>query len=110
MVRLVGRISGHVGQLRGSGQRAAVEGSGGDGTGVHQRHIGSAGRLPGLLPSRLGKFRVEWRMEKAPLAGTSPAPKQGPQKQLRTEAPAASQGGQRARSRDSSRKAGMEPG
>ena len=27
-------------------------------------------------------------MEKAPLAGTSPAPKQGPQKQERMEAPA----------------------
>ena len=38
-VRLVGRIRGHVGQLRGSGQRTAVEDSGGDGTGIHQRHI-----------------------------------------------------------------------
>ena len=28
-------------------------------------------------------------MEKAPLAGTSPAPKQGPQKQDRMDAPAA---------------------
>ena len=37
----------------------------------------------------MGKFRVECRMEKPPLAGTSPAPKQGPQKQERMEAPAA---------------------
>ena len=36
---------------------------------------------PGLLPSRLGKFRVVWRTERLSLAGTSPAPKQGPQKQ-----------------------------
>ena len=36
---------------------------------------------PGLDPSRLGKFRVVWRMDRPLLAGTSPAPKQGPQKQ-----------------------------
>lgn len=32
-------------------------------------------------------------MEKAPLAGTSPAPKQGPQKQERMEAPGGHKGG-----------------
>ena len=45
--------------------------------------------LPGLEPSRLGKFRVVWRMDSAPLAGTSPAPKQGPQNAVRTVAPLA---------------------
>ena len=35
---------------------------------------------PGLEPSRLGKLRVVWRMDRPLLAGTSPAPKQGPQK------------------------------
>ena len=34
----------------------------------------------GLLPSRLAKFRVAWRMERVLLAGVSPAPKHGPQK------------------------------
>ena len=43
---------------------------------------------PGLLPSRLGKLRVVWRMESSPLAGVSPAPKQGPQKHSRMIAPA----------------------
>ena len=37
----------------------------------------------------MGKFRVEWRMENAPLAGTSPAPKQGPQKAERMLTPEA---------------------
>ena len=36
--------------------------------------------LPGLEPSRLGKLRVVWRRLRPLLAGTSPAPKQGPQK------------------------------
>lgn len=45
--------------------------------------------LPGLEPSRLGKLRVVWRMDSAPLAGTSPAPKQGPQKAVRMVAPLA---------------------
>ena len=45
--------------------------------------------LPGLEPSRLGKLRVVWRMDSEPLAGTSPAPKQGPQKAVRTVAPPA---------------------
>ena len=35
----------------------------------------------GLEPSRLGKFRVVCRMAMDPLEGTSPAPKQGPQKE-----------------------------
>ena len=35
---------------------------------------------PGLLPSRLAKLRVAWRMDRELLAGVSPAPKQGPQK------------------------------
>ena len=43
--------------------------------------------LPGLLPSLLGKFLVECLIENAPLAGTSPAPKQGPQKADLTRAP-----------------------
>ena len=43
---------------------------------------------PGLLPSRLGKLRVVWRMERLSFAGTSPAPKQGPQKQGFKIAPA----------------------
>ncbi len=43
----------------------------------------------GLEPSRLGKLRVEWRMDSAPLAGVSPAPKQGPQKAFLSTAPAA---------------------
>jgi len=43
--------------------------------------------FPGLEPSRLGKLRVLWRIERPPLAGTSPAPKQGPQKAVRTVAP-----------------------
>ena len=42
----------------------------------------------GLEPSRLSKFLVVWRMLKQSFAGTSPAPKQGPQKQERTETPA----------------------
>ncbi len=42
---------------------------------------------PGLEPSRLMKLRVVWRMEKAPLAGVSPAPKQGPQKASRSITP-----------------------
>ena len=33
-----------------------------------------------MEPSRLAKFRVAWRMDSVPLAGVSPAPKQGPQK------------------------------
>ena len=45
--------------------------------------------LPGLEPSRLGKLRVEWRMDRAPWAGVSPAPKQGPQKAFLMTAPAA---------------------
>ena len=45
--------------------------------------------FPGLEPSRLGKFRVVWRMDREPLAGTSPAPKQGPQKAVRMVAPQA---------------------
>ena len=45
--------------------------------------------LPGLEPSRLGKLRVVWRMDSAPFAGTSPAPKQGPQKAVRMVAPLA---------------------
>ena len=45
---------------------------------------------PGLDPSRLGKFRVVWRMDRPLLAGTSPAPKQGPQKQGLKRAPASS--------------------
>ena len=45
--------------------------------------------LPGLEPSRLGKLRVVWRMDSAPLAGTSPAPKQGPQNAVRMVAPLA---------------------
>ncbi len=48
-----------------------------------------AGRSPGLEPSRLGKLRVVWRMDSAPLAGTSPAPKQGPQNAVRMVAPLA---------------------
>ncbi len=51
----------------------------------------TAGKLAaaGLEPSRLGKLRVVWRMDSAPLAGTSPAPKQGPQKAVRMVAPLA---------------------
>ena len=45
---------------------------------------------PGLEPSRLGKLRVVWRTERALLAGTSPAPKQGPQKQGLKRTPASS--------------------
>ena len=44
---------------------------------------------PGLEPSRLGKLRVVCRMDSAPLKGTSPAPKQGPQKAVRMVAPEA---------------------
>ena len=44
----------------------------------------------GLEPSRLGKLRVVWRMDSPLLAGTSPAPKQGPQKQGLNSAPEAS--------------------
>ena len=43
---------------------------------------------PGLEPSRLGKLRVVWRMLNSPLAGVSPAPKQGPQKHSRKMPPA----------------------
>ena len=43
---------------------------------------------PGLEPSRFGKLRVVWRMDSSPLAGVSPAPKQGPQKLSRKMAPA----------------------
>ena len=43
---------------------------------------------PGLEPSRFGKLRVVWRMENSPLAGVSPAPKQGPQKHSRKMPPA----------------------
>ena len=35
---------------------------------------------PGLEPSRFGKLRVVWRMDRPLLDGTSPAPKHGPQK------------------------------
>ena len=42
---------------------------------------------PGLLPSRFGKFRVVWRIESPPFAGTSPAPKHGPQNAERSVAP-----------------------
>ena len=45
---------------------------------------------PGLEPSRLGKLRVVWRMDRPLLAGTSPAPKHGPQKLGLMTAPAAS--------------------
>ncbi len=48
-------------------------------------------------------------MEKAPLAGTSPAPKQGPQKQERMDAPAAMSWAM-APCLVSSRLMGMEPG
>ena len=41
----------------------------------------------GFEPSRLGKFRVVWRIDRPLLAGTSPAPKQGPQKQGLNSAP-----------------------
>ena len=41
----------------------------------------------GLEPSRLSKFLVVWRTEKPLLQGTSPAPKQGPQKQGLSTAP-----------------------
>ena len=44
--------------------------------------------LEGLEPSRLGKLRVVCRMESAPCAGVSPAPKQGPQKAVFITAPA----------------------
>ncbi len=44
------------------------------------RHTAANWPSPGLEPSRLGKFRVVWRRLKPLLAGTSPAPKQGPQK------------------------------
>ena len=40
-----------------------------------------------LLPSLLGKLRVEWRILNALLAGVSPAPKQGPQKAVFMTAP-----------------------
>ena len=38
-------------------------------------------------PSRFGKFLVEWRIENALFAGTSPAPKHGPQNAVLTVAP-----------------------
>ena len=41
-----------------------------------------------LEPSLLGKFLVECLMEKALFEGVSPAPKQGPQKQVFTTTPA----------------------
>ena len=42
----------------------------------------------GFEPSRLGKLRVVWRMDSASFAGTSPAPKHGPQKHGLKSAPA----------------------
>ena len=44
----------------------------------------------------MGKFRVLWRMEKQPFAGTSPAPKHGPQKAVRMVAPGGHQAAERA--------------
>lgn len=44
------------------------------------RHTPANWPSAGLDPSRLGKFRVVCRRLKPLLAGTSPAPKQGPQK------------------------------
>ncbi len=45
---------------------------------------------PGLEPSLLGKFLVVWRSERPLLAGTSPAPKHGPQNDGLITAPASS--------------------
>ena len=44
------------------------------------RHTAANWPSPGLEPSRLGKLRVVCRRLRPLLAGTSPAPKQGPQK------------------------------
>ena len=44
------------------------------------RHTAANWPSPGLEPSRLGKFRVVCRRLRPLWAGTSPAPKQGPQK------------------------------
>ena len=44
------------------------------------RHTPANWPSAGLEPSRFGKFRVVCRRERPLLAGTSPAPKQGPQK------------------------------
>ena len=44
------------------------------------RHTAANWPSPGLEPSRLGKFLVVWRRLRPLWAGTSPAPKQGPQK------------------------------
>ena len=44
--------------------------------------------LPGLEPSRLGKFLVVWRTLSPLLQGVSPAPKHGPQNAVRMMAPA----------------------
>ena len=44
------------------------------------RHTPANCPSPGFEPSRFGKLRVVWRRDKPLLAGTSPAPKHGPQK------------------------------
>ena len=54
------------------------------------RHTAANWPSPGLEPSRLGKLRVVCRRDRPLLAGTSPAPKQGPQKLGLMMAPEAS--------------------
>ena len=54
------------------------------------RHTAANWPSPGFEPSRFGKLRVVWRRDRPLLAGTSPAPKHGPQKLGLMTAPASS--------------------